>query len=85
MSGERLFKGAKEGKVEEVNYCLNNGVNIDSKDGNGFTALMVAATRGKQEVIKVLLDKGAYMEAISNVSIVMLCLRNTCTHVQMHA
>jgi hypothetical protein len=29
---ERLLMGAEEGKMDDVTYCLDNGIDIESKD-----------------------------------------------------
>jgi hypothetical protein len=33
---ERLLVGARDGKMDEVAYCLDNGIDIESKNGVRF-------------------------------------------------
>lgn len=48
-----------ECKVELVKQLLDGGVNVDSQDGRGFTALIYAAARGHEKCVKLLLEHGA--------------------------
>ena len=65
MSNE-LIKAIKEGKTaEEIESLLNDdveSVNFDVLD-EGKTALMYAAEEGNTDVVKLLLDKGADINA----------------------
>lgn len=57
----RLLTAAGQGDADEVLRLLDEGVPIDAVD-NGrfpFTALMHAAFRGRVEVVRLLLDRGA--------------------------
>ncbi len=54
-----LQEAAETGSVFAVNGLLKLGVDINSKDEDGWTALMIAAEEGNTEVIKVLLGNGA--------------------------
>ena len=38
---------------------MNHGANIDCKDDNGFTPLMVAAQQGHVDTVKMLHERGA--------------------------
>ncbi|EGU82782.1 hypothetical protein FOXB_06703 [Fusarium oxysporum f. sp. conglutinans Fo5176] len=42
------------------------GINIDAKDSDGRTPLMVAAENGHKAVVRLLLDRGAHIEAVDN-------------------
>lgn len=67
MAGiDSLILAATQGDAEAVRLLLEEGVNVDSKDGSGDTALMCAAVIGRTEVVKLLLDKGASIEATNN-------------------
>lgn len=44
----------------------DKGADVNAKDSNGMTALMVAETMSRFEVIKLLLDKGADVNAKDN-------------------
>ena len=53
-----LVKGGIDnlGKVEDL---LKKGQDVNAKNAQGFTALMVAAEQGQTPVVKTLLDKGS--------------------------
>ena len=42
-----------------VNFLLREGADIDKKNNNGTTALMAAVGLGNEEIVRVLLDRGA--------------------------
>lgn len=44
---------------------LENGAEVDAKDTRGETALIIAAERGRREMVRQLLEKGADIEAKS--------------------
>jgi ankyrin repeat protein len=71
MLGERLILAALNGKKESVARILRAGVDADYygkeerlSDAHGFgTALLAAATRGRTEVAKLLIQNGADLNA----------------------
>ena len=54
-----LLKAAENGTNKAVQFLLEMGVNIDSVDSNGRTALMLASKAGHEEIIETLLSAGA--------------------------
>ena len=54
-----LFTAARSGDVAAVASILDYGVDIDSVDQYGITALSMAAGNGRLEIVKLLLDRGA--------------------------
>ncbi|XP_046566139.1 ankyrin-1-like [Haliotis rubra] len=48
----------KVGNIELVNYLIGKGIDIQTKDTNGNTALHAACARGHFEIAKVLIEKG---------------------------
>ena len=62
-----FIKAAQNGEIKELVQFIEQGVNINAKDENGFTALMRAAqgsldsdqAKRKLEIVKILLDKKA--------------------------
>ena len=58
-----LRNAAKEGNTEEVELLLDRGANIEDKDIDGHTPLLLAAKWGKTETVELLLDRGANIEA----------------------
>ena len=49
-----------------VEFLLNAGANIEAKDYNGCTPLMLASYYGRENIVKILLNNGANIEAKSN-------------------
>jgi serine/threonine protein kinase len=61
---EATFKGAVEqGDTRTVDLFLNAGINPDTRDANGRTALISAALRGSNNISQKLLRKGADINA----------------------
>ena len=55
--GHRL--GFEETGVEAVRELLDRGLNVNAKDGAGWTALMMASLEGLPKVVELLLNRGA--------------------------
>ena len=55
--GHRL--GAEERGVAAVNELLDKGLDVNAKDGAGWTALMMASLEGLPQVVNTLLARGA--------------------------
>lgn len=55
----RLHYAASQGKIEEVEMLLNDGLNINAKTHDGSTALHLAAQQEHETVCKLLIEKGA--------------------------
>jgi len=59
------------GKVElsetELRTLVNQGICLEAKDNDGWTALIRAANNGHIDIVKALLDRGAQIEAKDNV------------------
>jgi ankyrin repeat protein len=59
-----LYLAAGAGNINEVDKLLKQGVNPDAAvDNSGITALMQAARIGDVEIVKLLLNKGANVNA----------------------
>jgi ankyrin repeat protein len=59
---ESLFNAISNNNINLVKKCLANGIPVNSYNSKGDTALSVAAMNGSIEVMKYLLEKGAYVE-----------------------
>ena len=55
-----LFQTALSGSLPIMELLLNHRANIDHTDGNGNTALHMAAKFGNSAIVKAFLDKGLY-------------------------
>jgi uncharacterized protein len=52
-----LFKAAREGNIEKLKTALNNCFNINIRDEDGMTALMLAVHYRHIEAVKLILEK----------------------------
>ena len=53
------------GWVDAVKICLEQGIDVNSVDSLGYTAVMGASWRGNNELIQMLVDKGAKLDVRS--------------------
>ena len=66
---EQLFnviadeKASDEARLKKVKYLVELGDDLEAKDKDGLTALMVAVYNGHLEVVKYLAECGADLEA----------------------
>lgn len=65
-SAEEYAKRAGMGEKDVIRLFLESGMNVDSRDKNGATALIRAAENGHIEVIKLLLSRNADKNASDN-------------------
>ena len=58
-----LLAAAKNGNIERIKTLLDSGAEIDSKNNDGYTALMLASRYSNStssiDTVKLLLDYGA--------------------------
>lgn len=59
---ESLFEAAERGDPRTVLACLDAGVDVDALDGEGRTALALAAASGSVPILKALLEAGASVD-----------------------
>ena len=56
---EQFFQAAKNGNYEIIKSLMFEGVDVNAKDSDGWTALMYAAQQGHVEIVNLLLNNGA--------------------------
>ncbi len=62
-----LHKIAEQGDVEEMRLLLKTQtLSLDAKDSEGWTPLLYASERGHLEIVRLLLDYGASVHALSD-------------------
>ncbi|MDA0671303.1 MAG: ankyrin repeat domain-containing protein [Bacteroidetes bacterium] len=54
-----LVMAAREGHLNVVEWCIQQGVDVNGQLPWGFTALMMAARDGRQDVVECLIAHGA--------------------------
>ncbi|MFK7770100.1 MAG: PQQ-binding-like beta-propeller repeat protein [Mariniblastus sp.] len=59
LTNETYWRAARNGDLETVKAALKSGIEVDVKTDYGATALFFACDRGQEEVVKLLLEKGA--------------------------
>jgi ankyrin repeat protein len=62
-NGQGLFQAARYGDIANVRKYLDLGTNIDVEDYRGLTSLQIACIYGHLDVVRLLLDRGANIEA----------------------
>jgi ankyrin repeat protein len=50
-----LLQAASEGNLQGVRACLATGADVNAKNGEGWTALMLATLKGHREIVETLL------------------------------
>lgn len=74
-----LAVAAEEGRQLETEILIGAKVEIDKRDQHGMTALMYAAKNGEPDILKMLLDAGADLEAeheASQESLLFMAAKN---------
>ena len=69
-----LIQTAEKGNLSAVQTVLIQGADVNAKNVNYVTALMMASDKGFIEIVKLLLDKGADVNATkeNNVTALMI-------------
>ena len=62
-AGVRLLQAAASGDLQEIRRLLAAGAPIDTRDGQGHTALLLAVDANHVRIAKALLDAGASVNA----------------------
>ncbi len=59
LSEKDFLDAAAKGDTDAVRRGLSQGLNADTADSHGNTALMMAAARGQRDACQALVDAGA--------------------------
>src|SRR5712691_1169388 len=62
------YEWSEADNIEAVKMCLDLGINVNARDGDGRTALHGAAHKGRNAVVHLLVDHGAKLDAKDNGS-----------------
>ena len=60
-----IFEAASLGRIERLQQCLRNASTVNSRSADGFTALHFACYFGPPEAARLLLEKGAAVDAVA--------------------
>jgi hypothetical protein len=52
-----LHIACKEGEISAASLLLESGANASKRDGCGRTAAMIAAEKGHEEIVKLIIDR----------------------------
>lgn len=65
-----VVRAAKRGNLDKVKQLLDQGVDVNTRDGYGRTALMEASREGHAALVSLLLARGAdpELESFSNTN-----------------
>jgi ankyrin repeat protein len=61
MSGQ-TYTESKEALMEAVQLCLDKGADVNAKNSMGVTAVIGAANRGSDDILELLVKKGARLD-----------------------
>ncbi|GMP91350.1 hypothetical protein CsSME_00042087 [Camellia sinensis var. sinensis] len=64
--GDALHRAARIDNVHAMKSCIAEGVNVNEKDQNGWTALHRAAFKGRIESVKTLVSNGAQIDLLDD-------------------
>ena len=70
----RLRRAADRGDAGEVRTLLERGAQIDSRDGQGRTALLIAMHGNHVDAARVLIDAGADVNAKDAIRTARTCM-----------
>ena len=59
-----LFVAAAYNQVEIIDYLLQKGAKIETKDRDNFTPLLMAASEGNADAVRLLMDNNADLYAL---------------------
>lgn len=57
--GDKLLAALRDGDLKAVQMSLSYGAQVDGRDKYGFTPVQVARMRGQEQIVQLLVDKGA--------------------------
>jgi hypothetical protein len=78
-----LFSAASSGDTAAAARLLGEGADVDAKNNQGDTALLLAVKSGKIDTARLLIEKGANIEAKNNVGETALIAACTSGHAEI--
>lgn len=74
---QNIFKAAQLNDITGIKYLLNYGINIDDKDAQGNTPLIIAVKNGQKRAANFLLEKDADIDIqnkAGNTALMAACI-----------
>jgi uncharacterized protein len=71
-AGETAFDAARNNRIPELRSYLTTGGDVDGRDPNGHTLLILAAYNGSLEAVDLLLAKGAHPNLQDNMGTALM-------------
>ena len=63
---DQLISAAELGEIDSVKKILDQGVPVEAKNPDGWTALMKATYEGHEDIVRLLIDRGAAVDTQEN-------------------
>ena len=87
---KQFFQASEQGKLDELLTLIQSGVNVNTRDEYGYTALMWATISGHSACIHVLIEAGTDVNAHTNNGWTALILaavygHSACIHILIEA
>ena len=64
---KKFHFACENGDVKEVQYFIDRGVDVNAKDDYKSSALHFAAQNGRDDIAKVLIENGAFVDIRTNL------------------
>lgn len=74
---DHLITAASKGDIDQINLLIAAGASLEKKNGSGLTALNSARLAGRQEVVQLLLLKGAKETAMPSIDMLINGMYNS--------
>jgi ankyrin repeat protein len=62
---DKLIKAVKNGDLKNVETLISQGVDLEARDDQNMTVLMIAAQKGYADIVSKLINAGADLDAIN--------------------
>lgn len=80
LSPDELIASAETGNVAALRLLLDAGIDVNTGDARGKTALIAASEHGHVAVVRLLLDRGADVHVKNTMGVTALMLATLLDH-----